>query len=974
MQRDRAETAPSPNLQDLLHDLAPRLQGELRLDDYSRTLYSTDASNYQIKPLGVVLPRTVEDVAATVEAAARCGLPLLPRGGGSSLAGQAVGEALVIDMSPHLTQILEINAEEGWARVQPGLVLDELNRALQPLGWQFGPDPASSNRATVGGVIGNNATGAHSILYGMAADHLLAVKALLAGGAPVEFGAVDEAGLQARLRRPGPEGDIYRAVQRIVAEHRAAIEARTPATWRRCGGYNLDRLLDGRPFNLAGLICGSEGTLATVTELTLNLVPRPPLTALVIVQFDELAAALEATPIILECEPSAVELMDEMLLGLCRRSPEYARRLNFLAGEPHCLLVTEFYGQDEADLVAKMDRLEAHLRRRRIGTAYVRAASPEQQADVWGVRKAGLGLLMSLKGDFKPIPFVEDAAVPVEHLAAYIGRVDRLARELDTRAAYYAHASAGCLHVRPLINLKSDAGVLKMKQIAEAVCDLVLEYGGALSSEHGDGLARSWLNERFFGPEVYRAFRQLKAAFDPQHRMNPGKIVAAPPMTEHLRYGPDYAVLPLREHLDFSSDQGFHRAVEMCNGAGVCRKTTTGTMCPSYMVTREEEHSTRGRANALRAALSGRLPAAELTGRRMFEVLDLCIECKACQTECPSGVDMAKIKFEFLAHYYEAHRPGLRTRLLARIPALSRWSSGPLAPAANALLRNRAVRRALERALGLDARRSLPPFARQPFTVWFARRQRQRRPVEARAGRQVVLFNDTWLTYNQPEIGVAATEVLEAAGFEVLLPGPGCCGRPLISKGFVDAAREAARATIERLAPFAAQGLPIVVCEPSCASALRDDYLYLSDHPRRHAVAAHCLTFEEFIAGLAAEGTLELTFSGETRRLLLHGHCHQKALFGTEAARRALSLPPNYTVEEVDSGCCGLAGAFGYEREHYDLSLAMAERRLWPAVRAAGAETLIVAAGVSCRQQIRHGTGRAALHPAEVLRRALVRE
>ncbi|MFQ5610847.1 MAG: FAD-binding and (Fe-S)-binding domain-containing protein [Anaerolineae bacterium] len=957
---------PSENLQAFLAELSPQLAGEVRVDDYSRVLYSTDASIYQIKPLGVVLPRTMEDVAATVEAAARYKIPLLPRGAGSSLAGQTVGEAIVIDMSRHLSQILEVNPEERWARAQPGVVLDHLNLHLKPYGLQFGPDPASGNRASLGGIVGNNSTGAHSILYGMTADHLLAVKALLSDGTAVACGPLDEAALQNKLRLPGLEGDIYRAVRRVVDENRAAIQARTPQTWRRCGGYNLDRFVDARPFNLAGLICGSEGTLATVTEVRLNLVPRPPMTALVIVQFDAMQAALEATPLILECEPSAVELMDEMGLSLCRGVPEYARRLTFLQGQPECILVTEFYGEGEAELRAKMDRLERHLRRRKAGTAYVRAVTPAQQADVWGVRKAGLGLLMGIKGDFKPIPFIEDTAVPVEHLAGYIGRVEGLMRELNTRAAYYAHASAGCLHIRPLINLKTEDGLLKMKTIAEATCDLVLEYGGAFSSEHGDGLARSWLNERVFGPAVYRAFCQVKAAFDPYNLMNPGKVVDAPPMTGHLRYGPDYAgrLVPLAEHLDFSADRGFARAVEMCNGAGVCRKTLDGTMCPSYMVTREEEHSTRGRANALRAAMSGFLPQSELTSRRMYQVLDLCLECKACKSECPSAVDMARIKFEFLVHYYQTHPPDLRTRLLAGIPTLNRLGSGPLAPLANAVLGSRPARRVLDRVLGLDARRSLPALARQPFTTWFARRR-------AVAERQVVLFNDTWLTYNQPEVGVAAVEVLEAAGFQVMLPGHRCCGRPYISKGFVKQARQAARATLDRLAPLAGQGLPIVVCEPSCASALRDDYLYLSDDPRRELVAGHCFTFEEFIAGLADEGALNLSFSGEARHLLLHGHCHQKALVGTGPARRALTLPPNYTVEEVDSGCCGLAGAFGYEREHYDLSLAMAGRRLLPAVRAAGAETIVVAAGTSCRAQIEHGAGRRALHPAQVLREAL---
>ena len=967
-------------IQDFLHHLQKRVAGDLRTDTYSRILYSTDASIYQAVPYGVLIPKTVDDVHAAVELAAQYRVPILPRTAGSSLAGQAVNQALVIDMTRHLDRVLEVNPEERWVRVQPGLVLDELNLYLRPMGLSYGPDPASSNRAAMGGIVANNSTGAHSILYGMTADHVLETSVILSDGSRATFGPVEDEALGHYLERPGLEGEIYRRIREMTQTHAETIRAGTPRHWRRCGGYNLDRFVEGvsfnypqdKRFNLAKLICGSEGTLAVMTDIKLNLVPLPAKTALAIVHFDSLYEALAATPVILQVEPSAVELLDNLGLTLCRQVPEYARLLTtFIEGEPHCVLITEFHGESESEVEAKIERLKTHLAQEKVGRTVVPAISPQLQNNVWTVRKAGLGLLMSIKGDHKPIPFIEDAAVPVEHLAEYVTRVEKFCNDLGTRVAYYAHASAGCIHIRPLINTKTASEVDKLPVIATFAVELLGEYGGSLSSEHGDGRSRSWLNERFFGRDLYALFRQVKQVFDPHNILNPGNIVDPPPMTENLRYGADYAVIPIREHLDFSLDMGFHRAVEMCNGAGVCRKKTTGTMCPSFMVTREEEHSTRGRANALRAVLSGRLPPDELTSPRMYQVMDLCVECKACKAECPSSVDMAKIKFEFLAQYYQKHRVPLRTRLFADIARWSRWSSGALAPVVNRALKNGVIRWGLERFVGITRQRPLPEFARRPFTHWFRQRMTD---GGGRIGsdERVVLFNDTFNTYNEPQVAIAATEVLEAAGFQVILPGHKCCGRPMISKGLVNEARRAAQDTVNRLAPFAEQGLPIVGLEPSCLLTIRDEYLYLlPDDPWVKVVAEHCYTFEEFIAGLADEGRLALEFNGQPRHILLHGHCHQKALVGTGPSRRVLELPPGYTVTEVDSGCCGMAGAFGYEAEHYQLSMAMAERRLLPAVREQGDETLIAAAGVSCRQQIRHGSGRVARHPAEILRAAL---
>ena len=856
---------------DCLAALERRVDGEVRSDRYSRVLYSTDASIYQVMPLGVVIPRTADDVHAVVETAVEFGVPVLPRAAGSSLAGQAVNEALVIDMTRHLDAVIEIDREAQRVRVEPGVVLDELNRALRPEGLAFGPDPASSDRAGIGGIVSNNSTGAHSILYGMTADHVHEMNVVLADGSRTRFAPLEGTELEARLGRPGLEGEIYRRLAALTADeaNRGIVRAGTPRHWRRCGGYNLDRLMDAgasfrvpsdRRFNLAKLVCGGEGGLAVMTEVTLGLVPTPRRRGLALLHFDSLGRALSAVPVILESAPSAVELLDHLGLTLCRGVREYARLLGtFIEGDPDCVLICEFQGATTAEVEAGIERLRDLMRRERIGAeALVPVAEAARQQDVWTVRKVALGLLMSIRGDYKPIPFIEDAAVPVEHLAEYVAEIERFCGDLDTRVAYYAHASAGCLHVRPLIDAKQASELAKMPEILAFSVELLHGYGGALSSEHGDGRARSWINERFFGPELYGLYQEVKRAFDPHGLLNPGTVVEGPPMTDSLRFGADYRAIDYEARLDFSDEQGFDRAIEMCNGAGVCRRRAPGTMCPSFMVTREEEHSTRGRANALRAAMSGLLPAAELHGRRMYEVMELCVECKACKAECPSSVDMAKIKTEFLAGYHAEHGVPLRDRLFGQIAALSRVAAGRGAPLVNAALSSRAVRWSMERTLGIDRRRRLPRFAGESFTRWFER-QAPRPP--APRGR-VVLFNDTFNTYSTPRVARAASDLLTSAGFEVVLPGHRCCGRPMLSKGLVDEARHAARDTLERLAPFAAAGVPIVGLEPSCLSALRDDYLYLLPGDRRvDLVAEHALTFEEFVAERRTAGDLDLEFA-----------------------------------------------------------------------------------------------------------------
>ena len=966
-------------IDEFLDQLAQDVAGSVRTDQVDKLLYSTDASIYQVMPHGVLIPKHADDVQAAVNLANQHQVSLLARGAGSSLAGQAVNESLVIDMSRNLDQVIELNVGERWVRVQPGTVLDELNLFLKPHGLQFGPDPASSNRATLGGIVSNNSTGSHSIIYGMTADHVLAVEGFLSDGSAINIAALDGVGLADKFQQQNLEGAIYREIWRISQEGQEAIMAGTPHHWRRCGGYNLDRFIDGPTFqlprdtrfNLAKLICGAEGTLATMTEITLNLVPIPKMTGLAIVHYDDLKTALSSVPAILEVDPSAVELLDNMALTMCRDVPEYARLVDtFLDGQPNCILITEFYGESEAELRASVQKLERHLKQQSVPGRVRPALDPAIQKNVWTVRKVGLGLLMSVKGDHKPIPFIEDAAVPVEYLSEYVSRIEDFCHDLGTDVGYYAHASAGCLHIRPLINAKDAKDIDKLPEITAFSVELLGEYGGAFSSEHGDGRARSWLNERFFGKDLYQLFREVKNAFDPDNLLNPGNIVDSGPMTENLRFGTDYQVIPIQEQLDFSLDQGFHRAVEMCNGAGICRKKTTGTMCPSFMVTREEEHSTRGRANILRAALSGQMAEGALTSERMFEVMELCIECKACKAECPSSVDMAKIKFEFLAQYYDVHKLPLRSRIFGDIARINRFSAGMLAPLANWTLGQPWFRKLLSRFVGVAAERTLPALTKTPFDRWFRDRDRRQAEAAPRPTR-VLLFNDTFNTYNTPEIAQAAVEVLEAAGCEVYLPAPGCCGRPMISKGMIQAARQAALDTIERLAIFAHQGIPIIGLEPSCLLTLKDEYLGLfPGDPDAIAVANMAVLFDEFISGDEIRARLEPQLSSLGGQVLLHGHCHQKALVGTDHTIAALQMA-GLQIEEVDSGCCGMAGSFGYEAEHYDISIQMAERRLLPAVEAAAADTIVVAPGVSCRAQILHGAERQALHPAQVLAQSL---
>ncbi|MGH2532870.1 MAG: FAD-binding and (Fe-S)-binding domain-containing protein [Thermomicrobiales bacterium] len=992
----REERAAVETARVLEAELTARIAGEVRFDRTSRMLYSTDASNYQIEPIGVVVPKAVEDAQAAVEIASSHGIPILPRGGGSSLAGQTVGAALVIDFSKEMARILDLDVEAKRVTVEPGINIALLNKLLKPNNLMFGPDPASADRATAGGVVGNNSTGSHSILYGMTADQVLGARVALVEGGAFDLKAGSGEAIAALAAEENPRGRLLTALLAFREQHRDLIARDFPPHWRRATGYSLDEFVkpDGDPshpigtwFNPAKLLVASEGTLATTLNVTFSLVPTPKMTALVLLQFDELVAAMAATPHILECDPSAVELMDRMLINLTREQPGYASQIAFIQGNPAGILAVEFYGESERDLEQKCAKLEAHLTKKKValGAPPQRVLDAKRQADVWSVRKAGLGLLMSVRGDAKPIPCIEDVSVPVEHLAEYVGAIEELVADHGTTAAYYAHASAGCLHIRPLVNLKELGGVEAMRDMTHAAAKLAHRFGGVMSGEHGDGLQRSELNELIFGPALYQAMRQFKAIFDPRGLMNPGKKVDAPPLTENLRYGPAYQPLQLRTHLDFSKEGGFLGAVEMCNGAAVCRKLKAGTMCPSYMATRDEMDTTRGRANALRNALAGRTFAPrDFTSKETYDVLDLCLSCKACKTECPSSVDMAKIKTEFLAHYYHAHGTPVRARVFGHIHRLSKIMS-PVAPLANVGMRTPLARPIL-RSLGVHPDRKLSPFVRRTFVHWWrdhTKAEGGRRKAEGERAQhsvldtrysvprrgKVVYFHDTFATYNYPRIGIAAVRLLEAAGFEVIVEERrACCGRPMLSKGLIADARKVARRNVQVLAAHARAGIPIVGTEPSCILTLRDEYLdLLPNDTDVVAIADHAFMLDEFLAKLDADGDLGITWKEEPGPdVLFHGHCHQKALIGMGPSMAILKAA-GCSATESGAGCCGMAGSFGYEAEHYEVSQKIGEERLFPTVNAASEQTEIAVAGVSCRQQIEHFTGRKTKHIAELL-------
>jgi Fe-S oxidoreductase/FAD/FMN-containing dehydrogenase len=824
-------------------------------------------------------------------------------------------------------------------------------------------------------MIANNSSGARSVLYGKTIDHVLEQHLVLSDGSVAHFRPLDAAALETACAGTTLEAACYRTVRELAASHRDEIERRFPKVLRRVGGYNLDAFADPTtPFNLAKIIVGSEGTLGLVVAAKVNLVALPAAKAVLTIEFEELLDALAATPLVLRHRPSAVEVMDRFILDHAKESPVLdALRRSILDTDPGALLCVEFYGDRAADLLPRIDALERDLAASGYRCRWRRAIAPADQARIWSFREASLGLSMAMKGDDKSLSFVEDTAVAPEKLRDYIERFLQIVRDHQTVAGVYAHASVGCLHVRPVVNLKTADGVQKFESIANAIADLVLEFGGALSGEHGDGLVRGAFTEKMFGPLLYDAFRTVKHTFDPAGLFNPGKIVDSPPMTSNLRYGAGYETPNPITFFDYAEHGGMGRAVEMCSGLGACRKTLEGTMCPSYMATREEKHSTRGRANTLRLAMAGRLGDARLSDHDVHEVLDLCLECRACKAECPVGVDVARFKSEFLAGYWQRHGLPLKTRVIGRIRTVSEWSSR-VAPIANLVAGSGIGRWVNEQLLGIDRRRTPPAFVRDTFVRQFPRRPRRHSESTIKSAIRnppsAILFADTFTNYNHPAVGMAAADVLDAAGVAVSLVPHGCCGRPLISQGLLEEARAAASANVDALFDAASRGERILFLEPSCLSAVREDgpSLLRGEAQRKARVVGDaCMMFEEYVEQEWAAGRIALDLRPGPSTVLLHGHCHQKAMGMLAPTRALLGRIPSCTVVDLDAGCCGMAGSFGYAKEHYEVSRQIGERKLLPAARAMTPGTALVAPGTSCREQVKHFTSVTALHPAQLL-------
>jgi len=955
--------------------LRSELDGEVLFDEFSLGRYSSDASIYQIKPLGITIPTSSEDAVRALEIATDAGLAILPRGAGTSQCGQAVGEALIIDNSKYLRNILDFDAAEQTVWVEPGVVLDSLNAYLKPHELCFPVDVSTSAQATIGGMMANNSCGARSIRYGNMVHNVLAADAWLTSGDILEFAAVGE-----QAEGPEPYRRLVDRVRALYASEKDEIAARVPEVQRRVAGYNLDMAATG-PFNMAHLLVGSEGTLAYFRRIKLKLSPLPPHKVLGIVHFPTFYEAMELTQHIVKLEPSAVELVDRTMIDLSRENPEFRETVDSaVRGEPDAILLVEFAGDDKADQQRRLGHLVELMGDLGLPDSVVEIEDAKLQNAVWSVRKAGLNIMMSMQGDGKPVSFIEDCAVPLEHLAEYTDRLTQVFEKHGTRGTWYAHASVGCLHVRPILDMRSADGAKKMRAIAEEACELVRQYKGSYSGEHGDGLVRSEWIERVYGSRLASAFAELKSAFDPMGLMNPGKIVAPTKMDDRalFRFKPGYSTLPLKSGLDWSGhevgdenrDRGFAAAIEMCNNNGHCRKFDAGTMCPSYRVTRNERDLTRGRANSLRLAMSGQLGPDALFSDDMFRTMELCVSCKGCKRECPTGVDMAAMKIEFLYQYHQRHRRTIKDKLIAHLP---RYAPTLARFAKLANLRNQIPGLPVlsEKVTGLSANRSLPVWRRDRFLG-------QTEVPDGANGPEIVLLADTFNTYFEPENLRAAVTVFAAANYQTIVAEPAdggrplCCGRTYLATGMIDEARAEAQRMLTALKPFVERGVPVVGLEPSCLLGLRDEFRSLLPGKETDALAELALTFEEFLSCEQAAGRLKLKLNPLLqRRALVHGHCHQKAFDVMPTVIEVLNMIPDLEVDSIQSSCCGMAGAFGYDAKQLDMSRKMAEASLLPAVRAAGENTVIVTDGTSCRHQIRDFAERKALHVARVLADAL---
>jgi FAD/FMN-containing dehydrogenase/Fe-S oxidoreductase len=956
------------NISSLARRLKQEVQGDVLFDDFSRGRYSTDASIYQLMPIGVVIPKSDDDVEAAIKIAKEQGVPVLPRGSGTSQNGQAIGEALLIDTTRHLNQIVGFDKENQTACVQPGLVLDHLNRHLKPHGLFYPVDVSTANRATLGGMTGNNSCGARSIRYGNMVHNVRSVEALLADGSKAHFRK-----LNGDTGSGNVPDELANQLLRLGKRESEEIMSRFPKLLRRVGGYNIDELTKEDP-NFGSLLVGSEGTLGFFQKIHLQLQPIPPQKVLGICHFPTFYEAMENTQHIVKLNPDAVELVDRNMIELARAIPMFAATVNrFVQGEPDALLLVEFAGESKKEQLGRLAGLVELMEDMGFPNAVVEATDNEFQTAVWEVRKQGLNIMMSMKGDGKPISFIEDCAVDLRDLAEYTRRLTDIFEKNGTTGTFYAHASVGTLHVRPILNMKEESGSIKMRSIVEECLEMVREYKGSHSGEHGDGISRSEFHEPMFGKRMVENFEEVKTAFDPFNLFNPGKIVNPHKMDDRniMRFAPGYEPIKLDTKLDWSDWGGLHRAVEMCNNNGACRKAHVGTMCPSYRITGNEKHLTRGRANTLRLAITGQLGLDAFGSDAMYETMDLCVSCKGCKRECPTGVDMARMKIEFLDHYHRTHGAGFREKLFAYLP---RYASKLKAVGFLLNLRDQVpgFAKISEWLLGVTSQRRLPRWRTDHFRF-------HGEDTESKEGaKEVVLLVDTFNSCFESENASATLDVLRAAGYRVHCPRPLdggrslCCGRTFLSNGMVDEAKVEVLRTMTTLKPYVERGVPIVGIEPSCLLTLRDEYLVLFPGEESKRLAQNSFMLEEFLANELDSGNLDLDLQAlTTKKALLHGHCHQKAFAALSPVERVLNLIPDLEIKTIDSSCCGMAGSFGYEKEHYDASMEMGSLSLFPAINEAESDTLVVADGVSCRGQIEHGTGRQAMHVARVLQMAL---
>ena len=954
--------------------LRRELQCEVLFDDFSRGRYSTDASIYQIKPIGVVIPNNDQEVQSAIQIAVDAGIPVLPRGGGTSQTGQAVGKALVIDTSKHLKEVLSFDAENRTVCVQPGLVLDQLNSFLKPHGLFFPVDVSTASRATIGGMSGNNSCGSRSIRYGNMVHNVRAIDALLADGTEAHFNALTS---DHTINEKNARFDELVSNMRSLGQKEAnEIAERVPKLLRRVGGYNIDTLVSDKP-NMAHLLVGSEGTLAFFQRIHLDLQPIPSHKVLGVCHFPSFYQAMENTQHIVKLNPTAVELVDRTMIELARDIPMFKETVDrFVQGKPEALLLVEFAGEDKAKALQDLRQLVELMAELGFPGAVVEAIDPSFQQAVWEVRKSGLNIMMSMKGDGKPVSFIEDCAVELKDLADYTERLTEVFSKYGTTGTWYAHASVGCLHVRPILNMKEGSGAEKMRAIAEETMAIVREYKGSHSGEHGDGLARSEFHEAMFGTRMVKAFEYVKDSFDPAGVFNPGKIVRAERMDDRklFRYPPGYTIRHSSTKLDWSAWGGFNGAVEMCNNNGACRKHDASVMCPSYRVTGDEKHLTRGRANTLRLAISGQLGEGAMTSDDMYESMSLCVSCKACKRECPTGVDMAKMKIEFMHHYHQHHSLSVMDRMIAYLPHYAHWAS-KLSFLINLRDQVPGLAKLTELLLGFSSKRQLPRWRRDRFK---SIPDISQAAADTQSSKEVVLLVDTFNSCFEPENAHAAHEVLIAAGYQVHCPVPTdtkrplCCGRTFLNSGLLEQAIVEAQRVLDTLLPYVRRGVPIIGLEPSCLLTLRDEFPSLLPGDETKALAGHAFLLEEFLAKEHRGGHLQLLLKPlAVKHALLHGHCHQKAFAVMSDVMQVLSLIPELEVETIETSCCGMAGSFGYDARYYDTSIKMGEQKLFPTVRDANASSLIIADGTSCRTQIRDGTGRQPLHVAQVLKMAL---